>query len=143
MKIFLNNHKPFEKAFKIKFDKPVIHKHTNGFISVQVDWHSRKTTEDFWRFKYPELDSKTYGGVVFHKKKKYLNHSVSFNFPDLGDIDFSKLEMTSWFDICIGSETEEEYESCHRYEFFDKTKYGLIAWFAPKGWEDWSSAIKI
>jgi hypothetical protein len=143
MKIFLDKHKEFEKNFKIKFDEPNIFKHTNGFLSVQVDWHSKKNTEDFWRFKYPELDSKTYGGVVFHKRKKYFNHSVSFNFPDLQDVDFEALKMTSWLDICIGYETEQEYASGCEFEFFNKTKYGLIAWFAPKGWEDWSNATKI
>jgi len=28
MKIFLNLHKNFEKAFNIKFDKPIIRRHT-------------------------------------------------------------------------------------------------------------------
>jgi methionine salvage enolase-phosphatase E1 len=144
MKIFLNAHKDFEKNFKIKFDKPKIREHGNGFISVQLDWHSKKDTVDFWKFKYPELAHVTYGGIAVHKKKKYRNHSASFDFPELNDHDFKSLKMASWFDICVGYETEEEsYIQGYEYTFFEKPKYGLLCWFAPKGWEDWDNAKTI
>jgi hypothetical protein len=144
MKIFLNGHKEFEKNFNIKFDKPKIREHSNGFISVTVDWHAKKDTVDFYKFKYPELAHTVYGGIAMYKKKKYINHSASFDFPELNDFDFNSLKMTSWFDICVGYETEEEmYTQGYEYTFFEKTKYGLLCWFAPKGWEDWDNAKTI
>ncbi len=148
MKIFLDGHKPFEKHFKIKFDEPKIKIHSNGFISVTVDWHSKKDCEHFWRFKYPDLTHKMFGGETIFKRKKYLTKAAAFNFPDLDvdnedckKVDFKELKMASWFDICIGSETEEEfYKDRYDYIFFENTKYGLVCWFAPEGWEDWNSA---
>ena len=149
MKIFLQNHKPFEKHFKIKFKEPQIKIHSNGFISVTLDWTSGKDGVDFWRFKYPELAHTQYGGAAFYKRKKYFIINASFEFPELEKdhegqvsvVDFIKLKMTSWFEICLGAETEEEYhKNEYEYTFFEKTKYGLICWFAPKGWEDWSNA---
>lgn len=140
MKIFLANHKEFEKNFKIKFDKPQIKVHTNGFISVTLDWSTKNAT-DSWKFKYPELAHRTFGGIERYKRKKYLVHSASFEFPEL-DADFNALKMASWFDIVIGSETEEEYSNnSYEYAFFEKTKYGLVAWFGKKGWEDWDNVI--
>lgn len=139
MKIFLNGHKDFEKNFKIKFDEPTIKIHSNGFISVTVDWHSKKDTVDFWKFKYPELAHRTFGGIETYKKKKYLVHSAAFEFPELDD-NFNALKMTSWFDIVIGSETEDEYyNNSYEYVFFEKAKYGLVAWFGKKNWEDWDN----
>ena len=149
MKIFLQGHKPFEKHFKIKFKEPQIKIHSNGFISVTLDWTSGKDSVDFWRFKYPELAHTQYGGAAFHKRKKYFIINASFEFPELEKdhegqvsvVDFIKLKMTSWFEICLGAETEEEYhKNEYEYTFFEKTKYGLICWFAPKGWEDWNNA---
>ena len=149
MKIFLQGHKPFEKHFKIKFKEPQIKIHSNGFISVTLDWTSGKNGVDFWKFKYPELAHTQYGGAAFYKRKKYFIINASFEFPDLekdhegqtNAIDFKELKMTSWFEICLGAETEEEYhKNEYEYTFFEKTKYGLICWFAPKGWEDWNNA---
>jgi hypothetical protein len=149
MKIFLQNHKPFEKHFKIKFKEPQIKIHSNGFISVALDWTSGKDSVDFWRFKYPELAHTQYGGAAFYKRKKYFIINASFEFPELekdhegqtNAIDFKELKITSWFEICLGTETEEEYhKNQYEYTFFEKTKYGLICWFAPKGWEDWNNA---
>lgn len=160
MKIFLQNHKPFEKHFKIKFKEPQIKIHSNGFISVTLDWISgtsrssmnsrvSRISGDFWRFKYPELAHTQYGGAAFYKRKKYFIINASFEFPELEKdhegqvsvVDFIKLKMTSWFEICLGTETEEEYnKNQYEYTFFEKTKYGLICWFAPKGWEDWNNA---
>ena len=149
MKIFLQNHKPFEKHFKIKFKEPQIKIHSNGFISITLDWTSGKDSVDFWRFKYPELAHTQYGGAAFYKRKKYFIINASFEFPDLekdhegqtNAVDFKELKITSWFEICLGAETEEEYhKNEYEYTFFEKTKYGLICWFAPKGWEDWGNA---
>ena len=141
MKIFLQNHKPFEKHFKIKFKEPQIKIHSNGFFSVTLDWTSTKDTVNFWRFKYPQLAHITFGGAARYKNKTYLIHSAAFEFPDLSDDDLAVLKMTSWFDICIGHETDEEYSSRKlEYVFFEKTKYGLICWFAPNNWEDWNNA---
>lgn len=144
MKIFLTNHKPFERHFGIKFDEPKIRVHSNGFVSVTLDWHAKKGAEDFWRFKYPDLAHRTYGGVETYKKKRYFVHSASFEFPDLKDVDFAPLEMCSWFDIVVGSETQDEQDNNSlEYVFFEKTKYGLIAWFAKKDWEDWENAKEL
>jgi hypothetical protein len=149
MKIFLQNHKPFEKHFKIKFKEPQIKIHGNGFISVTLDWTSGKDGVDFWRFKYPELAHTQFGGAAFYKRKKYFIINASFEFPELekehegqvGVVDFKELKMASWFEICLGAETEKEYDkNQYEYTFFEKTKYGLICWFAPKGWEDWDNA---
>jgi hypothetical protein len=146
-KIFLSNHKPFEKNFGIRFEEPEIKIHRNGFISVTVDWKSRKNTVDFWRFKYPELQHTMYGGDALYKRKRYfINTAVAFSFPNLDEdqpipIDFKELKMTSWFDICLGVKTEEDFgKDPYEYLFFEKTKYGLICWFGPKGWEDWDNA---
>jgi hypothetical protein len=149
MKIFLANHKPFEKNFKCKFQEPKVKVHTNGFISVTVDWNAGPNAENFWRFKYPDLIFTQYGGDAIYKRKKYLIKTASFHFPDLekdiegvpSAVDFKKLKMAPWFDICIGSETEEDFcKNTFDYQFFELTKYGLICWFAPRGWEDWNNA---
>lgn len=143
MRIFLANHKPFEHHFKIKFDEPKIRVHSNGFVSVTLDWHAKKGAEDFWRFKYPELVHRSYGGIELFKRKKYYTNSAAFEFPDLADVDFVSLEMCSWFDVVIGSETEDEHhDQSLEYVFFEKTKYGLVAWFAKKEWEDWDNAVE-
>lgn len=143
MKVFLDQHKPFEQHFGVKFEEPKIMIHANGFMSVTIDWTCKqKNREEFWRFKYPELTCRTFGGVTTYKRKKYLVHSASFEFPDL-DADFEKLEMASWFDLIIGSETQEEYDGdSYEFVFFEKTKYGLVAWFGRKNWENWSSAVE-
>ena len=148
-KIFLNNHKPFEKNFGIRFEEPKIKVHSHGFISVTVDWLKRKNTVDFWRFKYPELQHTMYGGDAFYKRKRYfINTAVAFSFPELeqdyegqpSSVDFKELKMTSWFDICLAVEKEEDFgKDPYEYLFFEKTKYGLICWFGPKGWEDWDN----
>jgi hypothetical protein len=147
MKIFLTGHQAFEKHFRIKFDEPVVKIHTNGFVSVSVDWHAKQGCIDFWRFKYPDLTHKMFGGDAIHKRKRYFIQSAAFHFPDLETdtestikIDFTALKMTSWFDVCVGTATEQEfYEQEYDYVFFEKTKYGLICWFAPRGWEDWNN----
>jgi hypothetical protein len=149
MKIFLANHKPFEKHFKIKFEEPKVKVHTNGFISVVIDWNAGPNVENFWRFKYPELTHIGFGGDAIYKRKKYLIKTASFSFPELekdyegqeSEVDFKVLKMTPWFDICIGHETEEEfYKNDFKYLFYEQTKYGLICWFAPRNWEDWDNA---
>ena len=137
MKALLQQHKAFEKRFKIKFDEPVAKVHTNGFISVEVNWSSKKDCEDFSRFKYPKLDHTVSGGSVIDKKKRYINiSSASFCFPELGEEIFENNQLCDWFEICLVEEVEQ---NDFRYTFFELTKYGVIVWFAPRNWEDWDN----
>ena len=145
MKITLDGHKAFEKKFKIKFFKPEIHQHSNGFLSVRLDWvRGKKCEDDFYKFKYAQLAHRSYGGSYAIGRKKYINIvSASFEFEETIE-DCEKFEITPWFSVCIGAENEEkasQYE--YDYVFFENTKYGIVCWFAPKGWEDWNSATLI
>lgn len=143
MKILLQGTKQFEKLYDIKFCKPLVKIHANGFISVVVDWSPKKTCKESYRFKYVDLTHTSSGGSVYVKSKNFFNiRTASFRFEDerLND-ELEKLEITPWFDVCIASETESEsFEKDYDYLFFHNTKYGIICWFAPKGWEDWGNA---
>jgi hypothetical protein len=140
MKVFLDGHKSFEKKFKFHFFTPEVHVHKNGFISVRIDWGNSKSDE-FSKFKYAKLTHRSYGGSFFVKKKKYFNIvSASFEFEDVIN-ECEKLNITPWFNVCIASDTEEgSFDEEFDYLFFENLKYGLICWFAPKGWEDWLNA---
>jgi hypothetical protein len=140
MKLILDGCKDFEKKFKFKFFKPEIHVHTNGFISVRLDWGNSKCDE-FSRFKYVKLAHRSYGGDFFVKRKQYFNIvSASFEFEEVIE-DCEKLNITPWFSVSLSSETEEEsFNENFDYIFFENIKYGLICWFAPKGWEEWGKA---
>lgn len=138
MKIILNNYKCIEKIFKIKFLKPVIKIHKNGFISVVVDWSTRNCDEgEGYKFKYVELAYSSSGGLVYlptRKKPFYNLRTASFDFEDLKDHSWKQPP----FDITIASDKEgDDYD----YLFFHNTKYGIICWFAPRGWEDWDNAV--
>jgi hypothetical protein len=139
MKIILNNYKFIEKVFKIKFLKPEIKIHKNGFISVVVDWSTRNCEEgESSKFKYVELAYTSSGGQIFlrtNKKPFYNVRTASFDFEDLKD----HLSKQPPFDVTIASENEEDD---YDYLFFHNTKYGIICWFAPKGWEDWNNAYE-
>lgn len=141
MKVFLQNHKKFEKYFKLKFDAPDAKVHKNEFISVAIDWHPKKSCIDSYRFKYPDLVHTMYGGDIVEKRKRYFNvRTASFKFPDLKDEDFADKQMCSWFDVCLVVDTEEEVDQNEfDYLTFNQTKYGVIVWFAPRGWEDWKN----
>jgi hypothetical protein len=139
MKVLLDGHKDFEKKFKIRFFEPEVHVHSNGFISVRLDWNN-KGSEEFYKFKYAKLAHRSYGGTFFVKKKKYFNIiCASFEFEDVIE-DCENLNITPWFNVSIASETEEgSFEEEFDYIFFENLKYGIICWFAPKGWEDWNN----
>lgn len=139
MKVILNNYKCIEKIFKIKFLKPKIKIHKNGFISVVVDWSTRNCDEgEGYKFKYVELAYTSSGGLVYlptRKKPFYNLRTASFDFEDLKDHSWKQPP----FDITIVSDKEEDD---YDYLFFHNTKYGIICWFAPKGWEDWDNAYE-
>jgi len=139
MKIKLDGHKNFEKKFKFKFLKPKTRIHTNGFLSVELDWTNLECDE-FYKFKYANLAHRTYGGDFYVGKKRYINAvSASFEFEEAIQ-ECEAAEITPWFSICIASEIEGSFDTSFDYVFFENTKYGLICWFAPKSWEDWSNA---
>lgn len=143
MKIFLKNTRQFEKKFKFKFLKPLARLHSNGFVSVTVDWTNLSCT-DFPKFKYPNLIHRCYGGDVMYSKKRYLNiQTASFEFPELSKEDTEGLRPF-WFDIVLGAENEED-EKANQYDylFFEQVKYGVVCWFGPRGWEDWTNTIQL
>ena len=139
MKVILNNYKCIEKIFKIKFLKPQVKIHKNGFISVVVDWSTRNCEEgEGYKFKYVELAYSSSGGLVHlptRKKPLYNIRTASFDFEDLKDHSWKQPP----FDITIASDKEDDD---YDYLFFHNTKYGIICWFAPKGWEDWDNAYE-
>ena len=108
MKVILNNYKYIEKYFKIKFLKPQVKVHKNGFISVVVDWSIRNCEEgEGYKFKYVELAYTSSGGPVYlpTRKKPFFNaRTASFDFEDLKD----DLKKQPPFDITIASDKEED-----------------------------------
>jgi hypothetical protein len=145
MKVLLDGHTDFENKFKIKFLEPQICLHTNGFISVQLDWvKGKKCGDDYYKFKYANLTHRSYGGTFYIKKKKYFNIiSASFEFEETIK-QCENLDITPWFDVSIATENEDaSFEESFDYLFFENTKYGLICWFSPSGWQDWSNTKKI
>jgi hypothetical protein len=145
MKILTLGTKQFEKHFKVKFKKPEIKVHSNGFISVCLDWSTKDCGVDQgYKFKYVELAHTSSGGSVYlQTKKNYYNvRTASFQFAEEEvSKECDTFEITPWFDVTIASETgivddDKDYD----YIFFHNTKYGIICWFAPKGWEDWDNA---
>lgn len=145
MKILFKNLKEYEKQFSIKFCKPKLLKHSNGFISVQLDWNN-DGNDEFFNFKYPDLVHRSYGGFIKHGKRELYNSvTASFEFPDLKnkieELNEGESYFPFWFDISIGVAKKNAFQEGYEYEspFFEKTKYGLICWFAPKGWEDWDN----
>ena len=132
-----------EKAFRIKFTAPKILKHTNNWVSVTLDWVQKKGCEDFWRFKYPVLAYKMYGGDYIKNKKRYINKvSATFEFPDLKDVNNPNTKVNKSFQISFSTLPKEEFldQTSYDFEKYDQTKYGVVAWFAPRGWEDWNNA---
>jgi hypothetical protein len=148
MKIIFGELKEYENRFKIKFKKPKILKHSNGFISVQLDWENNGNV-DFCDFKYVKLAHYTYGGFACDSTRK--GHgivSASFEFTELCD-EIEKINMkgrdeyiTPWFTIALTTAKKNSFKQGYEFDyvFFNNTKYGLICWFAPKGWEDWDNA---
>lgn len=144
MKISLVHHKQFEKLFHIKFDKPITRLHSNGFMSVTVDWRCKKKAESCGRFKYVSLSHKTYGGSYSISNKKYINAvSASLEFGDLSAQDSDGL-TPPWFDVSLGADNDYEVDN-NQYDFIflENTKYGVILWFAPKQWEEWDKAVEL
>lgn len=147
MRIFLRNTRDLEKHFRIKFSKPDIRLHPNELISVEVNWGSRDDCEDVTKFKYANSSHECFGGDFVVNKKRYINiRTVSFEFPDMKNFNSSLFNMSSEFQISFGAENEEEDESVdyqYEYLFFQNTKYGIIAYFAKEGWDNWDKSIKI
>ena len=142
MKVIIDGHKAFEKKFKFKFLEPEVHKHTNGFLSVKLDWvNSKKGGDDFYKFKYANLTHRSYGGSFFLKKKKYFNIvSAAFEFEETIQ-QCDQFKITPWFNVSLATDNEEDsFQDGYDYIFFETLKYGIICWFAPKGWEDWDKA---
>ena len=147
MKIIFDSLKEYENKFQFKFLKPKLLKHSNGFISVQLDWTNLEC-EEFYKFKYIELAHRIYGGSIQQGKRSYYNAvTASFSFPELEtEIDeFNKNKdqyICPWFNISIAVAKKNAFQKDHEFDyiFFENTKYGLICWFAPKGWEDWHNA---
>lgn len=140
MKIILQNTKNFEKHFNFKFLKPQAKIHSNGFISVVLDW-TNLDNKKFHDFKYVDLAHYSSGGIVVEKRKKYYNiRTASFEFVELKELDWQGLKMSPWFEISLVVENEQEsFDKQFDYLFFHNTKYGVICWFAPKDWEDWDN----
>jgi hypothetical protein len=147
MRIFLRGTRDFEKHFRIKFSKPEFRSHPNGLISATIDWSSMSDCEDSSRFKYIDCAHNSFGGDFVVNKKIYINiRTVAFEFPALKDFNFSLFNMTPWFEISFGAESEEEDwspDSQYEYLFFQSTKYGFIAWFAKEGWDAWHESTRI
>jgi hypothetical protein len=142
MKAYLLEHKAFEKAFDIKFCKPEVRKHTNGFVSVIVNWHNQGKSPDFPKCKYINLCHWSSGGGFIVNKKRIINVAgAHFQFPDWEKV-VENLDITPWFEVCLGTPHEEEADSnSYDYLFFKNLKYGVEVWFAPSGWEQWDQAV--
>lgn len=150
MKIIFSNLKEYEKQFNIKFEKPKISKHSNGFISVRLDWGDAGS-DDFFNFKHVSLAHNSSGGFLFQtnnsKRKRYNIITASFEFPTIKESIWKKLNKTKdtfvspWFSISITTSLKNAFKEGYEYDFvfFRNTKFGLICWFAPKGWEDWDN----
>lgn len=143
MKTLLINHKAFEKEFNFKFKEPETRRHTNGFISVTLDWVSKKETKDFSRFKYVKISHTTLGGAYTISKKRYLNvRSVALEFTGLEEGE--ERVAPPWFEISLAATSEDEADqNDYSFLFIENTKYGVIAWFGFKNWEDWENSEKI
>jgi len=143
------NIKHFEKNFNIKFTNPDVNLHTNGFISVQLDWVRKKniipTTgdDDYYNFKYVSFEHTMWGGEVVYKRKKHeCLISAAFNFPSVKKEVLKEKNIMPWFDISLIAESKEDSDEMRfDYLFFENIKYGIIAWFAPRGWEEWDKTI--
>ena len=151
MKVILSNLKEYEQKFNIKFLKPRVSKHTNGFISVQLDWKNAGSDE-FFNFRNVALAHHSYGGYARRGKRDecYNIVTASFEFPELEKLieKFNKSKeeyITPWISISLTTAKKNAFKEGYEYnyEFFNNTKYGLICWFAPKNWEDWSNTTKL
>jgi hypothetical protein len=150
MKVIFSNLKEYEQRFQIKFLKPKISKHTNGFISVQLDWTNAGNAE-FFKFKRVDIAHSSYGGYVAPVKRKNYNVvTASFEFPELEKLieetNKSKEQyITPWISISLTTAKKNAFKEGYEYnyEFFNNTKYGLICWFTPKNWEDWRNTTKL
>jgi len=140
MKIFLQVDEELEQQHKVQFSEPVIMVHPNGFISVQLDW-SPQPSEESYKFKYASERWVSSGGTVTWKDQKLWNvRTVSFEFPDV-KITLEDVDYDAFFDIVFAANSEEEWmNTTWRFLHFVNTKYGLVVWFAPQDWEDWTNA---
>ena len=143
MNTLLINGKEFEKEFNFKFKKPETRRHTNGLISVTLDWKSTKKTKDFSRFKYVKISHTSFGGAYTISKKRYINVcSVALEFTELKEDE--NTVAPPWFEISLGASSENEADlSSYDFLFIQNTKYGVIAWFAFRNWEDWENSEQI
>lgn len=151
-KIIIGNTEIYQKIFGIEFLQEESLLHSNGFVSVRLDWRNKKNIDGFSDFKYVDLSFTMYGDQVIHGKRKYnCIATAAFDFNSEYIRDY-KYEEDSLPPILISmattnkkydDETSEDYK-LYNYEYthFENTKYGLICWFAPKGWEDWDNATK-
>ena len=86
---------------------------------------------------------KVIGDLSSGKTGMWNLRTVTFEFEEvtvsLGSRDAT---IPATFDIVFATETEYEWRDSNGWQFiFHKnTGYGLVAWFAPRLWEDWGNA---
>jgi hypothetical protein len=133
------NTKAIAKKFNFKFGDLEMYRHKNGWIRVNVDWGSVNSGD----LKYGQKSGEMFGGneVAFSidfplVKYYYLN------------TEGKRSRWKTAFAIEVGLQVvdgkgfvDNDADIGFEPVFFRNLKYGVEAWFAPKGWEDYSNSV--
>ena len=115
-----------EEQLNVTFKKVIFHKHTNGFLSITLDWSTIDST-----YKYVKLDHTLSGS-------NWID-AVGLMFADAD-------EDAPWFIVGLSVDNDDDFfKPENQFDFvkIDNTKYGVVVWFGPRGWEDWDNATVI
>ena len=133
-----------DRHYGVCLDEPTVRHFPNGIIAIALDWSldpdtTEENKDNFWKFKYVAQNSHGFGGALYGENDEEYDITgfVYFEFPEL-----EKEEVNPLLEISIAAPHKEENkdELNYKYLYFENTKYGLVAYFAPSNWLDWENS---
>lgn len=130
--------KKIVEKLKFQITSVCLYELPNGFLALSVDWKAEG--ENYTAVKYAQQDIQSSSYLLNNWKES----SFTIRFSD--DLNYtwkteSGEDIEDFFSIDIGLRFNTSFNKQYDYVCFHNTKYGIIAYFAPKGWNYESKII--
>ena len=121
--------------FAIRFMR--LRRLSNGLLELQVDWTCGNSDMSY-HFKYAKYDhrSSSYGGKDFPReeafKMQFEDEELTYQWHTKENPDN---KMDAHLSMEFGIQFDPERDGNYSFLFQEQTKWGLLAYFGPDGWD--------